>query len=203
MTRFFVITIGLFTMTIGKGQPPEIKKFMSHQQMTDLRNTLSKNLEDSTRIRILLRLAKYHFEERLNEKSFLDSAAGYIKKAKELDVKHSPGHPSALILLYEASLARRSGNNDSGRLLINQAIPLLNTSKDQLHLAEAYLELSHCYDPKDREQRPAIKKAFNALFKVVPLHISDSEQDYCMSVLMNDYALQLRHDNNEIRSDFL
>src|ERR1044071_9868324 len=99
----------------------EIKNFLSNQQLANLHNTLTKNIEDSTRINILLRLAKYHFEKG-NEKSDLDSAATFISNAKAINVRQTSGKRDGLILLYEAYLARKSGNTDAGRQLVNQAI---------------------------------------------------------------------------------
>ena len=192
----------MFTAIISHGQL-ETKNFLSAQQLTDLRNALHKNIADSIRFRTLLRLAKYYFENGSDERPSLDSAGQYIRNAKEISLKLSPGRPDPLVLLFEASLARRGGNFDSGLLLINQAIKQLETSKDQFHLAEAYLELSHCHDPKDPKQTHAIKSAFTALFKIVPTHINTTERDSLLSVLMNDYILEMSDNTNEVRLDFL
>ena len=193
----------MFAAVISNGQL-ENKNFLSAQQLTDLRNVLHKNIADSIRFQTLLRLANYHFENGYDEKKpSLDSAGQYIKNAKEISLKLSPGRPDPLVLLFEASLARRGGNFDSGLLLINQAIKQMETSKHQFHLAEAYLELSHCHDPKDPKQTGPIKNAFASLFKIVPTQIKQSEQDSFLSVLMNDYILEMGDNTNEVRLDFL
>ena len=61
-------------------------------------------------------MAKYHFENGQNDKHFLDSAAQYIRKVKEINAKHPPGKAGPFVLLNEASLTRRSGDFDSGQL---------------------------------------------------------------------------------------
>ena len=113
--RLTIITMFLFTAAIGNGQR-EQKNYLSPQQLAELHNELHINIENTTRIRLLLRMAKYHFENGQNDKHFLDSAAQYIRNVKEINAKHPPGKAGPLVLLNEASLTRRSGDFDSGQL---------------------------------------------------------------------------------------
>jgi two-component system, sensor histidine kinase PdtaS len=202
MTKLILITMFLFSTAIMKGQT-EIKNFLSQQQVADLRTSLSKNITDSSRINILLRLAKYHFEKGGNEKSDLDSAALFISRAKEINTRQTKVKRDGLLLFYEASLARRGGSADMGRQLINQAITQLKLSNDEFHLAEAYMELSRCYNANDPQQTTSIKNVFNQLSQHVPMFINQQQQDSCMSVLLNFYFLQMSNDSYDIKLDFL
>ena len=203
MIRLFITITFLHIAAIVSGQG-EIKNFLSNQQVADLHNTLKTNIEDSTRVNILLQLAKFHFE-RGNEKSDLDSASTFINSAKAINTKQVSGKRNGLVLLYEAYLARRSGNIDAGRQKVNQAIRQIQALNDEFHLAEAYLELSRYYDPNDPQQVIAIRNVFNTLFQRAPKLITPGQQDSCMSVLLNFYLLHLNYDSYSlvIKLDFL
>lgn len=204
MTRLIIIITLLHIAAIVSGQA-EIKYFLNNQQVAGLHNTLNKNIEDSTRVNILLRLAKYHFDKG-NEKSDLDSAATFISNAKTINARQTSRKRDGPILLYEAYLARRSGNTDAGRQLVNQAIRQIQTSSnDEFHLAEAYLELSRYYDSYEPRQLVAIRNVFNTLFQRAPKLISPKQQDSCMSVILNFYLSHMNNDSYSfaIRLDFL
>ena len=203
MRRSILIAMLLHTASIVSGQA-EIKNPLNNQQVASLFNSLNKNIEDSTRVNILLRLAKYHFEKG-NEKSDLDSAATFIINAKAINTRQTSGKRDGLILLYEAYLARKKGNTDAGRRLVSQAIRQIQTLDDEFHLAEAYLELSCYYDPNEPQQVVAIRNVFNTLFQRAPKLITSEQQDSCMSMLLNFYLLHINNDTYSlvIRLDFL
>ena len=193
----------LHIAAIVNGQA-EVKNLVSKQQVTDLHNTLGKTIADSTRINILLKLAKYHFEKG-NEKSNLDSAASLIMNAKAINALQTSGKREGLISLYEASLARRRGNTNAGKQLVNQAISQIQAVNDEFHLAEAYLELSCYYDARDPKQFGSISNVFNTLFQRAPKLVTPAHRDSCMSVLLDFYLLRMTYDSYplEIRLVFL
>jgi two-component sensor histidine kinase len=182
----------------------EIKNILSSQQVNYLHKTLLENIEDSSRINILLRLARYHFEKG-NENSNLDSAAIFINKAKTINARQPSVEHDGFILLYEACLARRSGNSDTGKQLLNKAIRQMQMLKDEFHLAEAYLELCLYYDPNEPRQVAAMRNVFNILFHRVPKLITVQQQDSCMSMLLDFYLQHLNSGNYSfvIRLEFL
>src|SRR5438045_1156741 len=151
--------IALFMTTITNGQ--SIKKaLLSRQEVTDFKKSLNDKLEDTTRIEVLLKLADYHLQKTGDEKSDLDSAGLYIKDAKAINARQTSRKKDGYILLNEASLARKSGNPDTGKQLIDKAISLLLTAKDEFHLALAYLELSRYYDTQKPDEAAVVINLF-------------------------------------------
>jgi two-component system, sensor histidine kinase PdtaS len=203
MAKLIIIVIFLHIAAIVRGQA-EIKNYLSNQQVATLHKALNTIIEDSIRVNILLRLAKYHFEKS-NEKSDLDSASTFISSAKAINARQTSGKRTGLILLYEAYLARKSGNAVAGRQLVNQAIRQIQALNDEFHLAEAYLELTWYYDPNDPKQVVTIRNVFNTLFQRAPKLIIPEHRDSCMSVLLNFYLLHLNYDSYSftVKLDFL
>jgi two-component sensor histidine kinase len=202
MTRFIIIAVFLLTAAITSGQTV-VKSNLSKQEASHLLNSLSKKIADTNRIDILLRLAEYNLEKESYEQVDLDSAASFIRHAKEINARQISGKRDDVILLYESTLIRKGGNREAARQLVNRAIRQLKISNDEFHLLQAYLELSRCYDPKVPEQATAIKDVFNALFQRVPKQIRHEQLDTCMLELINFYNLKMEGDGYLIQLDFL
>lgn len=203
MTKLIIIIFLLHIAAVVSGQA-EIKNLLSDQQAAHLHNALYKNIDDSVRVNILLRLAKYHLE-RSKERSDLDRSATFISTAKAINARQASGKRDGLILLYEAYLERRRGNTDAGKKLVNLAITQIQALNDEFHLAEAYLERIFYYDPNEPRQVVAIRNTFSTLFQRVPKLISPEQQDSCMSVLLNFYLLHMSNDTYSFatRLDYL
>jgi two-component sensor histidine kinase len=202
MTKFIIIAILLLRAVNTHGQE-EQKVSLSLQEVNNLLRSLNKKTADTSRIDSYLKLGDYYLEKEGDEKSDLDSAASFIRQAKEINVRQLSRQRDGLILLYGSSLALKSGNTDAGKQLANQAITSLRTSNDEFHLALAYLELSRCYDSKKPEQAAIIKNVYHTLFQRVPKLVGLAQLDTCIYVLKCFYTFKMRSEGYAIKLDFL
>jgi two-component sensor histidine kinase len=208
MKRIFIIAMFLLNATIVIGQTI-IKDRIDDQQVSQLLKSLDKKIEDSIRIGMLLKIAEHNLEKEGYEKADLDSAAIFIKNAREINAKQNNLHFNGLILIYESDLTRKLGDTILARQLINQAIKLLQTTNDELHLTQAYLELSRCYDLNIPEQTVAINNVFNTLFERLQklvgreLPIDEDGLNTFLLELVSFYNLKMRADNFSVLLNFL
>ena len=202
MTRVVIIVILLFTTTFANAQGFVVPA-LTPKEASTLEKTLNKKIEDTTRIDILLQLAHYYLRKEGNERSDLDSATLLVRNAKDINAKQLLGRRDGLVSLHECYLEIRAGNSVAGRELANKAIRQFQSPNDDLHLAQAYLELSRCYDSKVPDQAAAIKKTFNALFQRVPVFINSKQRGRYVLELISFYHLKLRGDIPLIKLDYL
>ena len=167
----------------------ERRNTLTAQQVTKLVNQLHEKIDDVARFKIQIRLAKHLLEQPLNEKADIDSVGKLISQAKDINARKFAGKEDGLILLYEATLARRTGKADSPTLLLRLATNQLRSSNNNLPLAEAYLELSRNYDSNNPKETPLIRNQFDTLFRIVPKLIPPEQLDSCMATLRNFFFL--------------
>jgi two-component sensor histidine kinase len=106
-------------------------------------------------------------------------------------------------LFYESVLARKSGQLNSGRELANKAIHHLRIAGDDIHMIQAYLELSRGYDLNSPSQVKEMKNVFNGLFKIVPISIKRDQREVCMMELLHFYNNNMGSDGYEIQLYYL
>lgn len=202
LTRIITTSIFLLIVFMGNGQIDR-QNTLSNQQVTSLVNFLHKKLDDTTHFKIQIRLAKYLFEKGIGDKADRDSVASLIRQAKEINARKLSGSQNGLILLYEATLARRNANIDSARQLLIQVINQLKSSNNNFQIAEAYLELTRTYDSHDPKQATSIRNLMDTLFSIVPKRIPRGQLDSCMATLKNFHIFQMYSDNLLIQLYYL
>ena len=189
--RFMTTVLILLTAFMANSQK-ERRNTLTAQQVTKLVNQLHEKIDDVARFKIQVRLAKHLLEQPLNEKADIDSVGKLIRQAKDINARKFAGKEDGLILLYEATLARRTGKVDSATLLLRLAINQLRSSNNNLPLAEAYLELSRNYDSNNPKETPLIRNQFDTLFRIVPKLIPPEQLDSCMATLRNFFFIKCK-----------
>jgi len=128
ITRLILIVIFLLKAATTIGQV-YIKTGISTEESIGLMRSLAIKMEDTARVDILLPIADYHLWKSSDAPSDLDSAARFINQATAINSPKRDG----LVSYYEAWLARRKGNTDAGKQLINKAITQLKAKGDEFH----------------------------------------------------------------------
>ncbi|HEU5168251.1 MAG TPA: hypothetical protein VFU29_22050, partial [Chitinophagaceae bacterium] len=204
MKRFIIINAFLLMTCITSGQLELVfRPRLSTQQASDLLKTLDKKMDDSTRLNILLKLSLYNLEKLNGEKPDLDSAAVFIKDAKDINSKLLYKKEAIVIAIYESTLTRKSDDTVTARQMISNVINLLQSTNDELNLEQGYLELSRCYDFKVPEQAAEITKAYNSLIQRVPNLVNEDEKAKYIMELIAFYVLKMRGDGYPLQLDFL
>jgi len=198
-TKFVATVLLLIMALISNSQLERRNRLMDHQ-VTHLVKLLHEKIDDVTSFKIQIRLAKYIFE---NPNSNIDSAGFLIRQAKEINARKLAGKEDGLILLYEATHARKKGNKDSAMQLIQQAVNKFKSSNDNFRLVEAYLELSRNYDTKDPKQQAFVKSQIDTIFRIVPRLISPTELDSCMATVRNFFFIYMDSDNLTVQLYYL
>jgi two-component system, sensor histidine kinase PdtaS len=202
ITRHMIVAMLLFTTSIVNGQIM-VKNSLPQETVFDLLKSLGRKLPDTTRIDNLLQLAGHYLQTRYLETPKLDSAAIFVRDAKELISKQPAGKRSAMILLYEGVLIRKTATKTESIPLFNRAITQLKTVNDKFYETIAWMELSRCYDPNDSAQAASIKKVFNSLFQHLSKLTDKKLFDTCMVEAMSFFFLEMRGDGHSLKLDFL
>jgi two-component sensor histidine kinase len=200
--KFITTVLFLLIAFMANGQL-ERRNRLTARQLADLVSLVHKKTDDATRFRLQIRLAKHMFEKGLIGKADIDSVGFLIRQAKEINASSLAGKENGLILLYEATLARRNGSPDSATKLLRQAISKFKSSNDNFRLAEAYLQLSRNYDTNDPKQAAAVRGQIDTLFRIVPRLIPHRELDSCMATVRNFFDLYMYTDNQKMQMYFL
>jgi two-component system, sensor histidine kinase PdtaS len=201
-TRVTATLLFLFSAFVAICQP-DTRNTLTGQQVTKLANLLHEKIEDTTRFKVQIRLAKYFFEKGLGGKADIDSVTSLIRQAKEINTKRFAGKQQGLIQLYEATLARKKGNSDLAKQLVKLAINEFKISNGNFQLAEAYLELSRNYNSNDPKQAAFVRIYIDILFQIVPRLIPRGELDSCMATLRNFYLFNMYSDDLAVQMDYL
>ena len=201
--RAFVIIAMFLSMAAIASSQARVKNPPTRQQVNDWLKSLNKNITDTARINILLRLADYNLYKQGYEKSDPDSAAAFIRSAKEINSRQITRELDGVVSFYESLLSIRIGNTDAGKELVTKAIKQLQGSPDKNHLVRAYLQLTHCYDSKVPEQAEKIKQIFNEVFQHVPKQIRQEQLDDCIIELFTFYNVEMRTYSFSAQLDFL
>jgi two-component sensor histidine kinase len=202
ITRHIIIAL-LLLMTVTTNGQVLLKNSLSREAIFDLKKSLNKKLTDTARIDILLTLADHYLQTRYNESPNFDSAAIFVRNAKEINAGQQPGRRNGLLLLYESSLIRKTGNKTEGIPLLNRAIAQLQTANDGFYETMAWMELSRCYDPNDSVQAITVKNVFKSLFQHVSGLTDKKLFDTCMIEVMNFFLLEMIGDSYALKLDFL
>lgn len=121
---------------------------------TSLRNLLNKAEKDTTRISLLLELAEFQIFKPGEFKTDLDSAAGFIVKAKQINAKVRSAAVDGAITLTESYMVKERGQWVQGKALAEKAVQILSKGTDKFRLGRANLELAVYYDYTNPNQLP-------------------------------------------------
>jgi two-component system, sensor histidine kinase PdtaS len=200
--RHIIIILLLLAALTTNGQVM-VKNSLSREAKSELLKSLNKKLTDTARIDILLQLADRYLQTIYGETTNVDSAAIFVREAKEISARLPAGKRNGRALLYESSLIRKTGNKSEGIPLLKRAIEQLKTARDDFYGTMAWMELSRCYDPNDSAQVPAIKNVFNSLFQHISGLTDQKLFDTCMIEVMSFFFLEMRSDSYSLKLDFL
>jgi two-component sensor histidine kinase len=135
LKRSALVLIFIFLSTAMQAQS------ISDQEARTLLKTLP-NSKDTGQINILLKLAKYQVFKPGENKSDLDSAVDFIKKAENINATIKSNWAEGYILLIKSYLLRESGKEDEGKESARKAIGFLKNESDKLLAGEAYFTYS-------------------------------------------------------------
>jgi two-component sensor histidine kinase len=125
---------------------------ISSEEAKMLANKLAKAKADTGQINILLKLAKYQVLKPGENKIDLDSAADFIKKAKNINTTIRSTWAEGYILLVQSYLLKERGQPDQSKETAGNAVNILSKGSDKLLLAESYFRLADCYGYNDEKE---------------------------------------------------
>jgi two-component sensor histidine kinase len=105
----------------------------------------------------VLRLADYYLKKGSSLKSDLDSAAYFIREARELNPRFGSPWADGYILLLEGRLADERGQKNAGMSLVAKAVQRLKSTEDTILYGKACYELSRYYTDLHNENQLAIR----------------------------------------------
>src|SRR5215216_7481354 len=139
-----IFSIALFLTSHGQ----EVSK----RQADSLVLTLRKSISDNHRMNIFTTLAEYHIRKPGELNADLDSGAGFIQSARQLNSKIRSTDADGFQMLLESMIARERRQTGIAKSINEKAIEILKTTMNKEHLGRAYFELASYYDYNDSEQ---------------------------------------------------
>jgi two-component sensor histidine kinase len=164
-TSLAILLIFMITRIYGQ----DVSLNMSRKQVNNLYKSVSRNLPDTIRMDILLRLAQYHVLKPEAHKNDLDSAAALIRQAGKINARVKIKSYDGYYTLVLSCLVEEI-NEDKGKQLVTKAVKILEGTDDKYHLAMAYLELSQYYETPNNDSLtmskmfPLEEKALSILY---------------------------------------
>ena len=125
---------------------------LSRKEADALLKSLSEEHADTARINSFLKLAQFNILKPGSLKADLDSAALFIKQAKNIYAKGGVPDVNGYIVLVEGYLLGEKGDRDAEKKYLDTAISILSNTGDKLHLGQAYFELSGFYSYRKAAQ---------------------------------------------------
>jgi len=119
---------------------------ISPEEAKKLIKTLPDSKPDTAQINILLKLAKYQVFKPGENKSDLDSAETFIKRAENIKAGIGSKWASGYILLVRSYLLRESGKGDEAKESARNATGILKNEADKLLTGQAYFDYSSYFD---------------------------------------------------------
>lgn len=166
---------------------------LTETQADLLIRSLKNAKDDTTKINHLLKLAEYNIMKPGEIKSDLNSAAGYVARAHQVNLRIGSEQAEGYIFMVEAMLKREEGDLRHGKALIDNAINLLKRSKDTIHLGDAYKELSVYFDytiPAELAQKTkAVEMAISYFRKDGPSLKLASNMQFLADLYLNQFRL--------------
>ena len=148
MSRFIASLVFLFITISSLGQN------ISRHKADSIFRSLSRADEDTAHVNSLLRLAQFEIFKPGELKNDLDSAAAFIKQARDINEKIKSVQIAGYITLAESQLYKERGQREEARVLAKKAVQMLSKETDKFLLGQAYLELSYYYDYSAPDQLP-------------------------------------------------
>jgi two-component sensor histidine kinase len=202
MKRIF--TIAMFLLAAGNvnGQIAILAQ-PTRQEINEFLKSLTGKMEDTARIKVLLTLAEYNLEKGNYQKEDLDSAAAFLRTAREINSRQTPPKWEGQILFNEATLARKNDNIDTAKYLANMAVRQLETIRDDVHIVGAYIELVLGYYIADPGDSTAIRNVLTSLFLYIQKKMDPAERAYCMQQLIHCYHMKISGCNYSVKLYYL
>jgi tetratricopeptide (TPR) repeat protein len=132
-SAFLLLSTATFAQSISPGEAKM------------LADKLANSKPDTGQINILLKLAKYQVFKPGENKSDLDSAADFIKKAENINDGIKSRWADGYILLIQSYLLKEWGQPDKSKQTAENAVNILSKGSDKLLIAESYFRLADCY----------------------------------------------------------
>jgi two-component sensor histidine kinase len=148
MNRFVASIVFLFLAISVKGQD------ISRHEADSLLRSLNKANADTALINSLLALSIFEIHKPGEFKNDLDSAAAFIKQAKQINIQIKSPEAYGYITLVESYIHREKGQGTQAKTFVEKAIQILSNTPDKFRLGQAYRELSDYYDYQDPAQLP-------------------------------------------------
>ncbi len=118
---------------------------ISREEANNLMSDLRKSKQDTSRISLLLKIAKFHIFKLGEAKADLDSGLVLINQAEQLNkILHSVVSEGN-ILLHKAYYLKENGQRDNAKIFAEKAVTVLKNESNRYLLGEAYFELSEYY----------------------------------------------------------
>ena len=124
---------------------------ISQEEARSLTRSLPAYKQDTSMIRVVLKLAKYHVFKPGENKVDLDSAVTLIRLAENLNTGIQSKWANGYILLIKSYLSREMGQKDKAKELVSTAVSILNEEADKDIAGEACMDLAGYYDYNDAE----------------------------------------------------
>ena len=123
---------------------------------------LNKTSRDKDRVDLLLNLAQFHTFKPGELSADLDSAADFIRQARQLNFTLLSQQVEGYILLSESHLANEYKDRTKARQLLEQATQILEKEKEKDYdfLGKAYMSLADYFDIDNAVELPDRMRAF-------------------------------------------
>lgn len=139
-TKFLLLLLQLTIVVMATSQG------QSRQQADSMLIELRKSKPSIHRGDILLGLAQFHIFKPGEDPVDFDSARVFIKQAEVLNLTLRSPEVAGYLLLTESYMEREKGQREEAKKMTEQAINVLERSRNKNYLGKAYYELSQYYD---------------------------------------------------------
>src|ERR1700761_3829372 len=164
MTYRFLLTLLLFAVTMSV-----CAQRIDRRQADSLTGSLRKGGKSIEDLYAMLQLADFNIQKQGEEKYDLDSAAGFIERAKLLNGSLRSSVGRGYIFLMESILDRERRLRAEGKGAAETAVSLLRNENDPALLGKAYFEMSEYYDYQSSAEKGTkidyVEKALRAYEK--------------------------------------
>lgn len=133
---------------------------ITRQDADSLTKALQQVKPDPDRIDALLKLAQFHIFKPGEFKTDLDSAAGLMREARELNDNLKSDEATGHILLVESYMANEHQERAKGKQLLGDALRLLDKGNNHYLKGRAYMSMADYYDLNSAAEIPDRMRAF-------------------------------------------
>lgn len=133
---------------------------LSRHDADSMLHALQTSGQDTAHLHLLLKLAEFHMFKPGELKADLDSAAGFINQARQLNAVIKSRDAEGYILLDESYLANEYNDRPKGRHLLDEAIRILDKGNNHYLKGKAYSALADYFDIDNALEVPDRMRAF-------------------------------------------